>query len=133
MHNPYRLRRRLDQALAKAGVEPTSLIETNASLNALTAVRAGLGVALLEPVTAYGVPIDGVTVRPIDADIPFFFGVITPEAKRPSAAVVSLTDALARAAQRLLPDCKLHDPARHASMLQVLYGESINETEGASA
>lgn len=37
------------------------------------------------------------------------------------------------AAQRLLPDCKLHDPARHASMLQVLYGEPLNETEGASA
>jgi len=133
MHNPYRLRRRLDQALAQAGVEPVSLIETNASFNALTAVRAGLGVALLEPVTAYGVPIDGVTVRPIDADVPFFFGVITPEAKRPSAAVTSLIDALSRAAQRLLPDCKLHDPARHASMLQVLYGEPINETEGASA
>jgi hypothetical protein len=72
-------------------------------------------------------------VRPIDADIPFFFGAITPEAKRPSAAALSLTAALSRAAQRLLPDCKLHDPARHASMLQVLYGEPINETEDASA
>ncbi|AMP37316.1 MULTISPECIES: LysR family transcriptional regulator [Ralstonia solanacearum species complex] len=133
MHNPYRLRRRLDQALAQAGVTLSELIETNASLNALTAVRAGLGVALLEPVTAYGVPIEGVTVRPIDVPIPFFFGVITPEARRPSPAVTSLIDALSRAAQRLLPDCKLHDPARHASMLQVLYGEPLNETEGASA
>jgi DNA-binding transcriptional LysR family regulator len=133
MHNPYRLRRRLDQALAQAGVAPTELIETNASLNALTAVRAGLGVALLEPVTAYGVPIDGVAVRPIDAHIPFFFGVITPEVKRPSPAVTALIDALSRAAQRLLPDCKLHDPARHASMLQVLYGEPLNTTEDASA
>ncbi|CAH0446718.1 hypothetical protein LMG10661_02783 [Ralstonia syzygii subsp. syzygii] len=133
MHNPYRLRRRLDQALAQAGVTLSELIETNASLNALTAVRAGLGVALLEPVTAYGVPIEGVTVRPIDVPIPFFFGVITPETRRPSPAVTSLIDALSRAAQRLLPDCKLHDPARHASMLQVLYGEPLNETEGASA
>ncbi|MHA6894739.1 LysR family transcriptional regulator [Ralstonia pseudosolanacearum] len=133
MHNPYRLRRRLDFALAQAGVTPTELIETNASFNALTTVRAGLGVALLEPVTAYGVPIEGVTVRPIDVSIPFFFGVITPEARRPSPAVTALIDALSRAAQRLLPDCKLHDPARHASMLQVLYGEPVNETEGASA
>ena len=127
------LRRRLDQALAQAGVTPAELIETNASFNALTAVRAGLGVALLEPITAYGVPIDGVTVRPIDADIPFFFGVITPEAKRPSAAVTALINALSRAAQRLLPDCKLHNPSRHASMLQVLYGEPTNATEDASA
>ena len=59
--------------------------------------------------------------------------MITPEAKRPSAAVTALIDALSRAAQRLLPDCKLHDPARHASMLQVLYGEPTNETEDASA
>ncbi|ESS48065.1 transcription regulator protein [Ralstonia solanacearum SD54] len=117
----------------EAGVTPTELIETNASFNALTTVRAGLGVALLEPVTAYGVPIEGVTVRPIDVSIPFFFGVITPEARRPSPAVTALIDALSRAAQRLLPDCKLHDPARHASMLQVLYGEPLNETEGASA
>ncbi|ALF88565.1 MULTISPECIES: LysR family transcriptional regulator [Ralstonia solanacearum species complex] len=133
MHNPYRLRRRLDHALTQAGVTPAELIETNASLNALSAVRAGLGVALLEPVTAYGVPIEGVAVRPIDAHIPFFFGVITPEARRSSPAVTALIDALSRAAQRLLPDCKLHDPARHASMLQVLYGEALNDTESASA
>ncbi len=42
MHNPYRLRRRLDHALTQAGVTPAELIETNASLNALSAVRAGL-------------------------------------------------------------------------------------------
>ncbi|MCL7118973.1 LysR family transcriptional regulator, partial [Escherichia coli] len=73
MANPYRLRRRLDAALGHAA----GAIETNSSVNALAAVRAGLGVSVLEPITAYGAPMAGVAIRPIDLDIPFFFGVIT--------------------------------------------------------
>ncbi|MFY2079980.1 LysR family transcriptional regulator, partial [Achromobacter xylosoxidans] len=64
MANPYRLRRRLDAALGHAA----GAIETNSSVNALAAVRAGLGVSMLEPITAYGAPMAGVAIRPIDLD-----------------------------------------------------------------
>jgi DNA-binding transcriptional LysR family regulator len=123
MQNPYRLRRRLDHAFAQAGVAPAALIETNSSLNALTAVRAGLGLSVLEPVTAYGMPLADVVVRPIDAAIPFFFGVVTRDAKAPSPATLAFVDALAEAARALLPDFVRHAPGEHAQVLQSLYGD----------
>jgi DNA-binding transcriptional LysR family regulator len=127
MQNPYRLRRRLDEAFARAGVEPAALIDTNSSLNALTAVRAGLGIAVLEPVTARGVPLADIVVRQIDADIPFYFGVITPQTRPASAAVLALIDTLATAARQLLPDFIQRGPQQHGALLQALYGDAASQ------
>lgn len=123
MQNPYRLRRRLDHAFAQADVTPAGLIETNSSMNALTAVRAGLGISVLEPVTAYGMPLAGVAIRTIDADIPYFFGVISRDAIALSPVAATLIDALADAARAVLPDFTLRASAEHAQVLQSLYGD----------
>ncbi|MEO7401259.1 MAG: LysR family transcriptional regulator [Polaromonas sp.] len=120
MSNPFRLRHRLDAVLAGAGRangRHGALIETNSSINAQALVRAGLGVAVLEPLTAHGAPLDGVVVRPLDTDIPFFFGVITPQARPLSAPVRALADALLQAAAAL-PGFVQHDVAAHATLLQ---------------
>ncbi|KRB16246.1 LysR family transcriptional regulator [Achromobacter sp. Root170] len=122
MANPYRLRRRLDAALAH-NVQALGTIETNSSVNALAAVRAGLGVSVLEPVTAYGSPMAGVAIRPIDLDIPFFFGVITPQSQALSPACRAMADALAEAAADLLPGFVLHDASEHSALLQSIYGD----------
>jgi DNA-binding transcriptional LysR family regulator len=122
MANPYRLRRRLDAALAPDGNAPGT-IETNSSVNALAAVRAGLGVSVLEPITAYGVPMPGVAIRPIDLDIPFFFGVITPQSQPLTPACQAMADALADAAAALLPGFVLHDACEHSALLQSIYGD----------
>ncbi|KAG1440388.1 hypothetical protein G6F57_019044 [Rhizopus arrhizus] len=122
MANPYRLRRRLDAALAPDGNAPGT-IETNSSVNALAAVRAGLGVSVLEPITAYGVPMPGVAIRPIDLDIPFFFGVITPQSQPLTPACQAMADALAAAAAALLPGFVLHDACEHSALLQSIYGD----------
>lgn len=122
MANPYRLRRRLDAALAN-NVQALGTIETNSSVNALAAVRAGLGVSVLEPVTAYGSPMAGVAIRPIDLDIPFFFGVITPQSQSLTPACQAMADALADAAEALLPGFVLHDACEHSALLQSIYGD----------
>ena len=122
MANPYRLRRRLDAALAN-NVQALGTIETNSSVNALAAVRAGLGVSVLEPVTAYGSPMAGVAIRPIDLDIPFFFGVITPQSQTLTPACQAMADALAEAAADLLPGFVLHDACEHSALLQSIYGD----------
>jgi len=79
MANPYRFRRRIDKAFLKAGGETPQMLDTNTSLIAMQMARAGL---------ANGVPLEGVAVRPIDCDIPFFFGLIsayaTPYPRLPS-------------------------------------------------
>lgn len=128
MANPFRLRRRLDAALAPGGRMPATL-ETNSSVNALAAVRAGLGVSVLEPITAYGMPMEGVAIRPIDLDIPFFFGVITPQSQTPTPACRAMADALADAAAALLPGFVLHDASAHAALLQSIYGDDAPLTE----
>lgn len=131
MSNPFRLRRRLDATLARAGHLPTrrdALIETNSSVNAQALARAGLGVAVLEPLTAYGAPLEGLVVRPLDTDIPFVFGVITPQAKPIIPPVRALIDALLAAATAL-PHFVRHEPSAHAALLQTLYGDSGAETD----
>ncbi|MGW9063733.1 LysR family transcriptional regulator [Achromobacter animicus] len=122
MANPYRLRRRLDAALSH-NVQALGTIETNSSVNALAAVRAELGVSVLEPVTAYGSPVAGVAIRPIDLDIPFFFGVITPQSQTLTPACQAMADALAEAAAALLPGFVLHDACEHSALLQSIYGD----------
>lgn len=122
MANPYRLRRRLDAALAN-NVQALGTIETNSSVNALAAVRAGLGVSVLEPITAYGAPMAGVAIRPIDLDIPFFFGVITPQSQTLTPACQAMAEALAEAAAALLPGFVLHDAGAHSALLQSIYGD----------
>ncbi|MDB5880048.1 MAG: LysR family transcriptional regulator [Variovorax sp.] len=119
MTNPSRLRLRLDAAMQAAGQPAdrrTVLIETNASINAQAMVRAGLGVAVLEPLTPHGAPLDGLVVRPLDIAIPFFFGVVTPQTRTPSDAVLALADALLDAA-RALPGFVQHAAADHATLL----------------
>jgi DNA-binding transcriptional LysR family regulator len=128
MANPFRLRRRLDAALAPNGQMPGTL-ETNSSVNALAAVRAGLGVSVLEPITAYGAPMAGVAIRPIDLDIPFFFGVITPQSQTLTPACQAMADALAQAAADLLPGFVLHDACEHSALLQSIYGDDAPLTE----
>ncbi len=128
MSNPFRLRHRLDTvigtALSKTGNpqgRQDALIETNSSINAQALVRAGLGVGVLEPLTALGAPLEGVVVRPLDTHIPFFFGVITPyitpQSRPLTAEVRALADALLQAASPL-PGFVQHDVADHASLLQ---------------
>jgi len=77
-------------------------IETNTSLNAIMAAHAGLGVALVEPVTALGMPIDGLVVRPLAVNIPFYFGVVTPFGKPVDALTQALIGAIERTAQEML-------------------------------
>jgi DNA-binding transcriptional LysR family regulator len=119
MSNPFRLRHRLDAELARVGREPdrrAALIETNSSTSAQALVRAGLGVAVLEPLTAQGAPLAGLVVRRIDTDIPFFFGVVTPESRPMTASVQGLADALLQAAAAL-PGFVQRDLADHARLL----------------
>ena len=50
MANPYRLRRRVEEALERAGVVPGEVIDTNASLTAIAMAKQSLGIAIVEPV-----------------------------------------------------------------------------------
>jgi DNA-binding transcriptional LysR family regulator len=59
MVNPYRFRRSIDKAFLKAGGETPQMLDTNTSLIAMQMARADLGIALVDPFTANGVPLRG--------------------------------------------------------------------------
>jgi DNA-binding transcriptional LysR family regulator len=115
--DPHRqLRRHIDAAMAQANSRPPALMVVNASLNAIMAVRAGLGLALIDPVSAVGVPVEGIVTRPIDATIPYFWGVATPAASPPSPAAQAVIAAAAEAAT-MLPGFIQHPPQALARLM----------------
>lgn len=116
-----RLRRRIDEVLARARVEAESIIETNASSAALAMVREGLGVAIVEPATAYGLPLDGLTIRPLDTVIPFLLGAFSPAGKPMSPTLVAFNVAVLEKASALLPNFRLRSGGQSA-------GEAVART-----
>ncbi|MCG8710256.1 LysR family transcriptional regulator [Brenneria sp. 4F2] len=120
LYNPYRLRHRFEDAMKQANIQPRYVIETNSSANVLACIHAGLGVAITEPVTAYGLPLKGIVVRKLDIDIPYHFGVITPQAKTPRTVVLQIVEALENTARELLPNFTLfHSDDHHKIMLSL--------------
>nr|WP_318842327.1 LysR substrate-binding domain-containing protein [Musicola paradisiaca] len=120
LYNPYRLRNRFEQVLKKAGIKPRYVIETNSSATILSCVRAGLGAAITEPVTAYGLPLDGLAIRELDTDIPYHFGVVTPQSRTPRTPVLQLIDALEASARERLPAFALFHSDDHHRIMTTL-------------
>lgn len=131
MQNPYRLRRQVDLALAQTGLQPPARIDTNTSLNALALVRAGLGMAVLEPVTTYGFPVPGVAVRRLDVAIPFHFCLITPQGRPPTPTVEALTEALAETAAQTLPGFARIDPRDTATWQRLAEAQGTEKADDA--
>ncbi|MFT4000393.1 MAG: LysR family transcriptional regulator [Rhizobium sp.] len=121
--NPYRLRHRIDEALERAGIVPRQMIDVNASITALTMVRAGLGVAIVEPATVVGVPLEGTVMRMLDHTIPFLFGAISPAALPMTPTVAAMIDA-ARAVALAMPGCRLHDSGGVEALADSVYGQT---------
>jgi len=128
LSNPYRLRRRIDQALSDNAPGAPQVLETNSSLNAVTLARAGLGVALVDPFTAVGVPLQGMVVRPLTPAIPFFFGLISPYAQSLSDKAAALVKHLEDTARELLPDLLIHPASAHDSLLSNVYA-TVDKTQ----
>lgn len=116
LSNRYRLRQRIDTALG----EYASLnvhIETNTSLNAIMAARAGLGIALVEPVTAYGIPQEDLVIKPLEIRIPFYFGVISPYGKPLNQIANTLLNTIETVAHNMLHGFIKHEAAQHDNLL----------------
>ncbi|KAF1048010.1 MAG: Octopine catabolism/uptake operon regulatory protein OccR [Herbaspirillum frisingense] len=116
MSNRYRLRQRIETALGEDSLLDVA-IDTNTSFNAIMAARAGLGVALVEPITALGMPIEGLVVKPLAVDIPFYFGVVTPFGKPVEGVTRALIDAVERSARDILHGFVKRDAAEHDELL----------------
>lgn len=123
MADPFRIRRLIDAALRReADISPAEIVEVSTSVTALSAARAGLGIAIIEPSTAYGVPLEGVTIRPLDIDIPYYWALIAPGGSFATPLVESIIETVRAVAEADLPGVKFHDPARDGAVLDAIYG-----------
>lgn len=99
--NSYRIRNRLDAALVAHGLEPREELITNTSLNAMMAARKGLGIAIVDPVSGYGIPIEGLKTVPLDVEIPYEWGLFRRRGHGLDAIETTLIAAFERVARSL--------------------------------
>ena len=115
--NRYRLRRGIDRAFEAAGLRAHVVLESNASLNAMMAAQAGLAIAIVDPATAFGTPVAGITTRALDVDIPFFYGVFSAAGRPLRQDAKALIEAIEAVSVDLLPGAKRHGAERHDALL----------------
>ena len=109
--NAYRIRGKINGALKRENITPSGEIVTNSSLNAMMAARAGLGIAIIDPVTAFGIPVEGVAIRPLSVSLPYIWGLFSAAGRVLPAELLSFVAGFEAACKTTIPDCVFHDPA----------------------
>ncbi|RVG03267.1 LysR family transcriptional regulator [Sinorhizobium meliloti] len=109
--NPLRFQLHIGRALAAHGIETGPVIRTNTAYAALQIVRQTGVAAIVDPLTAYGVALPNVVIRPIDVTVLFYWGVLAAK-KRPIRPVArGLMDAVEAVAERKIVGFKKLDPS----------------------
>jgi len=108
--NASRMRHRLATALLhpSRGQRQRQIV-TSSAVSALMMVRAGLGVALVDPCLLRHIRPAGVVYKPLDSYVPYLFGALTHEDRPPSAELRHMIDAVNRYAFRHIPNLTAGD------------------------
>jgi DNA-binding transcriptional LysR family regulator len=130
MANPFRLRRRVDQALEAHGIQASKVIDTNAAMIALQLTACGAGVAIIEPVTAYGVALKGVEIRPLDVDIPFLWGVFSAVSRPLPETARAFIQQFIETTDSAIPGLVEHDPRRADLVTDAIFGAGARSRAG---
>ncbi len=75
--DPYR--QQIDAFFAERGVERRLSLESRSAVSVCALVRQGLGLAIVNPLTAMELAGPGLQVRPVGWSIPFHVSVVTPQ------------------------------------------------------
>ncbi|WP_339115475.1 LysR family transcriptional regulator [Thioclava sp. GXIMD2076] len=116
--NRYRLRPHIDAAMQAARIRPSGSITSNSSLNAIMAARAELGVAIIDPVTAYGIPVKGTTILPLDTPIPYLWGLFSDSHRVTTPAQTRFAEMFRQVCADLIPDCRFPNPSENDAIAQ---------------
>ena len=111
MLNPLRFQLYIARALAARGIETGPVIRTNISYGALQLVRQTGVAAIIDPVTAYGLSLPGIVIRPIDVTVPFYWGALVAERQPLRPVAQALMEAVEAVAARSIAGFKKLDPA----------------------
>ncbi|UVO10565.1 LysR family transcriptional regulator [Pectobacterium polonicum] len=80
-------RQLLDKLFQEQGVSRRMVLETHSAASVCAMVRAGIGLSIVNPLTALDYAASGVVVRPFSIDVPFTVSLIRP-LHRPASALV---------------------------------------------
>jgi DNA-binding transcriptional LysR family regulator len=98
--DPYR--QQIDAWLAEAGVARALRIESPSAASVCALVRQGLGLAIVNPLTALALADTGLLIRPLQVSIPFHVAAVLPQWRAEHPLRASLLASLQTAAAELL-------------------------------
>lgn len=111
---------RIRAALNAAGVDVRVKIRTTSTMNVLSFIRAGAGVAVVEPLTLTSNPTPGIRILPLATPIPYCFGAVTARGVAIPDRARELIAAMRTVAQERLADFTLVPPEEHHDLLASL-------------
>lgn len=97
--DPYR--QQVDALFAAAGVERRLRLETPSAVSVCALVRQGLGVGIVNPLTALEIVGQGLVVRPLSVSIPFHLALVRPSWRAEHPLRADFEAALSEAAQAI--------------------------------
>lgn len=98
-NDPYRIQ--LDEAFASLGIERRMVVETPTAVSLCSLVRNGLGVAIVNPLTALDFEGRNLHIRPLAVSYPFRVNLVQPEHRPLNPMAASFVEALQGEALRL--------------------------------
>jgi DNA-binding transcriptional LysR family regulator len=99
VNDPYR--QAIDRLFGEQGIQRIQCLETDSAAAICAMVRQGLGVAIVNPLTALECAGRGLEVRPLGVAIPFRISLLLPELGAPHPLREALVQALRVASQSL--------------------------------
>lgn len=94
-------RQRIDERFLQAGIRRRQLIETSSVASVCAMVRQGLGVSIINPLTAGEESGRGLHVRPVAVSIPYRVMLVRPVHRPPSMLVDAFVQSIRSEATRL--------------------------------
>lgn len=74
-----RFRRLVYDALARHDISVDQEVTCSSTISALHVIQSGIAIGIVEPLTAYGVPLAGVVIRPLEQQILFSWNVVVSQ------------------------------------------------------
>jgi DNA-binding transcriptional LysR family regulator len=96
-------RQAIDQMFSQAGVQRRMALETASAVAVCALVRQGLGLAIVNPLTALALSGPDLQVRPLAVAIPFQVSLLVPELAPPHPLRAGLVQAIEHAVRALAP------------------------------
>ena len=95
-------RQAIDAMFLKAGVRRATMLETTSAVAVCAMVQQGLGVAIVNPLTAAAMAGSQLVVRPLTMAIPFSVSLLLPQVATPHPLRDALVDAITQSAARAM-------------------------------